>query len=82
MSVEVTMNPGNGIRIHISNPMKRGLSAPNEREVPSATVRQRTCRPDGTGDRRPAGHADTGTTTTMSSISTWQCRGSPVKPIE
>ena len=22
---------------HISNPMKRGLSAPNEREVPSAT---------------------------------------------
>lgn len=37
VSVEVTMNPGNGIRIHISNPMKRGLSAPNEREVPSAT---------------------------------------------
>lgn len=37
MSVEVTMNPDNGIHIHISNPMKRGLSAPNEREIPSAT---------------------------------------------
>lgn len=37
VSVEVTMNPGNGIHIHISNPMKRGLSAPNEREIPSAT---------------------------------------------
>ena len=37
VSVEVTMNPDNGIHIHISNPMKRGLSAPNEREIPSAT---------------------------------------------
>lgn len=81
MSVEVTMNPDNGIHIHISNPMKRGLSAPNEREIPSATdgngLAGLTARVQTTG-----GHADTGTTTTMSSISTWQCRGSPVKPIE